>query len=145
MSPPILQPVRPAFRALAVTLCPEAATLDEAGWIEAEAIVERALAERPSAVARQLVLFVRLVGRWLPLLRFGRPFRRLDDERRASLLRGLERSRVLLLRRGLWGLRTLVFMGVYGQDEVRERIGSRASPAGWSALRQASEDPEGSA
>jgi hypothetical protein len=37
----------------------------------------------------------------------------------------------MLLRRGLWGIRTLAFMGYYIQESVREAIGYRASPEGW--------------
>lgn len=42
---PVLDPVRPTFRALARTIVPETAALDEADWDEVEAIVEDALAK----------------------------------------------------------------------------------------------------
>jgi hypothetical protein len=69
----------------------------------------------------------------LSVLRYGKVFGRLDADRRALLLGRLENSPVLLLRRGLWGLRTLVYMGYYGQPQVREAIGYRAHPDGWAA------------
>ena len=47
----------------------------------------------------------------------------------------VERSRVLLLRRGFWGLRTLVMLGYYGRPEAARAIGYRASPLGWEARR----------
>jgi hypothetical protein len=50
-----------------------------------------------------------------------------------ALLRGLERSPLLLLRRGVWGVRTLAFMACYAQAGARRRIGYAASPSGWEA------------
>jgi hypothetical protein len=110
--------------------------LDEEGWRRAEAIMEHALAPRPAKVKRQLRLFLRLVD-LLPLFTTGRTFQRLSPPRRAAFLRGLERSRVALLRRGLWGVRTLLFMGYYTQFSVREGIGYRARSGGWKARERA--------
>ena len=42
---------------------------------------------------------------------------------------------LLLLRRGFWGLRTLIFMGYYGRDAARDAIGYRADPRGWEIRR----------
>lgn len=138
MPDPVLAPVRTAFRAIATTVVPPAAELDEAGWARAEALVERALAPRPAAQRRQLRLFIRAVN-LLPLARWGRPFTALSPERRGRLLRGLERAPLLLVRRGMWGVRTLAFMGYYGQPDVRDRIGYRAHPRGWDARPEASD------
>lgn len=135
---PALAPVRTAFRALAPTIVPEAGELDEEGWRRAETIIEDALADRPESMKRQLRLFVR-IATWLPLLRYGRPFTRLSPERRAAFLKSLQDAPFLLLRRGFWGLRTLVFMGYYGQPEVQEEIGYAAHPRGW--LHHSVEDP----
>lgn len=132
--PPLLAPVRGVFRALAATIVPEAAALDEAGWARVEAVVERALRERPPKLRRQLVLFVRLLG-VLPLVRYGRPFEGLDEARRTRFLRAVEDARPLLVRRGFWGLRTLVYMGYYGRPEAAAEIGYRASVRGWEARR----------
>ena len=95
-------------------------------------IVEDALADRPPAIRRQLLLFVRVLH-WLPVLRYGRRLPSLDRGRRAELLRWLQDSRILAIRRGVWGLRSLVFMGYYGRQEAREEIGYRARPGGWEA------------
>lgn len=129
---PVLQPVRPIFRALATTIVPEAWLLDERGWAEAEAIVERALADRPPAVRRQLVMFMRAVNR-LPLVRYGHTFTNLDDARRERVLLFLQRSPVLALRRGVWGVRTLVYMGYYARPAAAAEIGYRANALGWMA------------
>jgi hypothetical protein len=133
MPPAVLAPVRPSFRALAVTLCPEAEALDADGWTRAEALIDDALARRPPAQARQLRLFVRLAGTLLPLLRYGRTFGRLDARRRTRLLETLETAPIQVVRRGVWGLRTLVYLGVYGQDDVRRALGFRGRPQGWDA------------
>ena len=131
---PVLQPVRAPFRALATTFVPEAAALGEREWAEVEAIVEQALGERPAALRRQVVLLVRALE-WLPVFRFARRFTRLDASRRARVLGRLERSPLLLLRRGIWGLRTLAFMGYYARPAAADAIGYRAQLRGWEARR----------
>lgn len=118
------------FRALAATIVPEAGELDEAGWESLESIVLEALADRPASVRRQLRLFIRVLG-VAPLVRYGRTFRGLDPARRAAFLRRVERSPVFLLRRGFWGLRTLVYMGYYARREAGEAIGYGARLRGW--------------
>jgi hypothetical protein len=40
-----------------------------------------------------------------------------------SLLRLLENFPIRLVRVGIWGLKTLVYLGYYGQDGVQRRIG----------------------
>lgn len=129
---PVLPGVRRIFRAIASTIVPEASRLDEGGWSQLEAIVERAIAERPRALRRQLGGFIRAVE-LLPLGRFGRRFSALDGERRTTVLLALQRSPVLALRRGMWGLRTLVFMGYYARPAAAAEIGYRANPRGWDA------------
>lgn len=131
---PVLAPVRETFRAVAVTVVPEAAALEPAEWARLERTVERALARRPAGLRRQLRVFLRLIG-VLPLVRFGRTFASLDGARRTRVLAGLQDSRVFLLRRGFWGVRTLVLMGYYTLPEARAAIGYRASPPGWEARR----------
>ena len=129
---PLLAPVRATFRAVAATVVPEAAVLDEAGWARLEAIVEGALAQRPARMQRQLVVFIRLIDA-LALARYRRRFRSLDVARRAAVLGRLQDSPVLLFRRGFWGLRTLVYMGWYAQPETAQRIGYQGHIRGWPA------------
>lgn len=132
MPDPVLAPVRREFRALAAAIVPAATALDDAGWAELEAIVERALAARPAKLRRQLALFVRLLT-VAPLLRHGRRFPALDPASQARFLGAMERAPLLLLRRGFWGLRTLVFMGYYGRPAAAATIGYRADARGWDA------------
>ncbi len=132
MSDAVLPPVRPVFRAVAQACVSEAAALDAAGWAELEAIVEAALARRPPKVRRQLATLIRLID-LLPLLRYGRRFPALDGGRRLAVLRALQDAPLLLLRRGVWGLRTLVFMGYYARPAGAAAVGYRADPRGWEA------------
>jgi hypothetical protein len=126
----VLAPVRSVFRALAVAIVPEACALTMSGWAEVEATVEAALAKRPASVRRQLVVFIRALD-LLPVLRWGRPFRRLDPELRDRYLRAVERSPVFMVRRGFWGLRTLVYMGFYTRPEAYGAVGYSARLRGW--------------
>ncbi|HUF13393.1 MAG TPA: gluconate 2-dehydrogenase subunit 3 family protein [Longimicrobiales bacterium] len=128
----VLRPVRATFRAVAKTVVPDMAALDEAAWTRVEAIVERALADRPARMRRQLVVYMRLID-GLALARHGRRFRSLEADARQRLLERLQDSRVLLLRRGFWGLRTLVYMGWYAQPSTAEAIGYGAAKGGWAA------------
>lgn len=134
MTDPVLPPVRTPFRALAQTFVPEASSLDERAWADVEAIVERALATRPPKLRRQLATLIRLLD-ILPLLRYGRRFTGLGTRHRAQFLAALQRAPLLLLRRGVWGLRTLVFMGYYARREAAAAIGYRAEARGWEARR----------
>jgi hypothetical protein len=129
MSDRVLAPVRNEFRALAVAIVPAAASLAPAGWDELESIVERALSARPAKMRRQLALFVRLLTA-APVLRYGRRFPSLDPASQARFLGAVERSPLLLLRRGFWGLRTLVYMGYYGRPAAAA-VGYRAHIRGW--------------
>jgi len=127
-----LAPVRPAFRAITRAAVPAAETFDDARWSRAEEIVDEALADRPPRVRRQVVLFVRIVDA-LARIRFGRGLGSLPVARVRALMGSLERAPVPLLRRGLWGVRTLAFMGCYAQDRIRQALGYRAGAGGWTA------------
>lgn len=125
MSSPRLQelaPVRGTFRAVVEAVVPEARELDPAGWSRIEEIVEDALRARPRSLRVQLRVLLRMI-RWLPLLRWGRPFPSLSLDARRRFLGFLQDAPLLLLRRGFWGIRTLAFMGFYGRQEVHAELG----------------------
>ena len=126
----VLSSLRGPLRAIASVVLPTPDAMDEEGWRTAEAIMEHALAPRPPEVKKQLRLFLRLVN-VLPVLTTGRTLEKLSLRRRASFLGRLQRSPVQPIRRGFWGVRTLIFMGYYNQPAVREAIGYRADPWGW--------------
>ncbi|HEX6536228.1 MAG TPA: gluconate 2-dehydrogenase subunit 3 family protein [Gemmatimonadaceae bacterium] len=134
MTLPVLEPVRPIFRSLAATIVPDAARLGEREWAEVERIIEDALAARPARMRRQLALLVRALD-LLPVATHGRRFTALDAERRTRVLGAVERAPFLLLRRGFWGLRTLVYMGYYARPDGARAIGYAAHPDGWEARR----------
>jgi hypothetical protein len=127
-----LHDVEGTFQAVAESVVPELATQPAAVRAEVLAAVERALGDRPPRLAGQLLTFLRLLD-VLARLRFGRRLARLDAERRTRLLTAVQDAPVLILRRGFWGLRTLIFLGWYTRPAVAASIGYRAHPAGWSA------------
>lgn len=126
----VLAAVRAPFRALAATILPRCSDLDQPGWRSLETLVGRALLDRPPALRRQLRLLVRVLW-WLPLLGYGRVFGSLDAEEKRRFLGRIERSRLPLLRRGFWGLRTLVLMGWYGRPEGGASTGWSPRLRGW--------------
>lgn len=138
MSGTVLAPVQATFRAVAETVVPESVALDSDGWQELNAVVESALASRPDTVRRQFVTFLRLIE-FLPLLRHLHRFSRLSPERRTEVLARLESSPRLLIRRGFWGLRTLVMLGYYTREDVQAELGYRAHADGWSLRRTTAE------
>jgi hypothetical protein len=124
----------PAFRAIAVTMVPEAEQLSTAEWQQVSAAIDTALARRPARMRRQLGLFVRMLE-VAARLRYRRSLTNLPHQQRTILLTAFENSRVLLLRRGLWGVRTLVFLGYYARPEVSASLGYAAAPRGWELRR----------
>ena len=130
----VLAPVRAVFRAVVVTVVPDAKQLDEPNWLALEALVEDALEIRTPTLRGQLQLFLRAIE-WLPVLRYGRTFTALGDEQRSRILRYLQDHPVERIRCGFWGLRTLAFLGYYGRPEGAHAIGYRPDPRGWEAVQ----------
>ncbi|HEX9112502.1 MAG TPA: hypothetical protein VF845_13565 [Terriglobales bacterium] len=126
--------MRAVFRAVVVTVVPDAKQLDEPSWLVLEKLVEDALEIRPPALRRQLQLFLHAIE-WLPVVRYGRTFAALGDEQRSRVLRYLQDHPVERIRCGFWGLRTLAFLGYYGRPESTRAIGYAPDPAGWEAVR----------
>ena len=126
----LLAPVRPILHAVATTLIPESSSLDTRAWTELETVIEDALARRDASVRRQLIAFLRLL-QYLPIARYGRPLTTLNTRQRRVFLESIEYSSLLRVRRGFWGLRTLVFMGYYTRDDVAAEIGYNPSAGGW--------------
>jgi len=126
--------VTPILRAVVTTVVPDAAALDAAAWADIDTIVAGQLAQRPAAVRRQLGLLLGVV-QWLPVLRYGRPFTALDAARRTRVLAALERAPAVLVRRGIWGLRTLALLGYYVRPAAAAEIGYRGDRRGWEARK----------
>lgn len=122
------------LRALATSFVPETALATDAQWAALETAVERAVSAKSASLRRQLAGLMRLLDA-AARIRYGRRLERLSPVQRLALLTGMAESRVLLFRRGIWGLRTLVMLGWYTQPEVAAQLGYQASPDGWSARR----------
>lgn len=139
MSTAVLPPVLHIFRAVATAVVPDAAALRPEGWSEVERTVELALQARPQKMRRQLVTFMRALE-WLPLFRHGSRLTKMTPARRSAFLSSIQDSSSPLLRKGFWGLRTLIFLGYYTRPEAGDAIGYRAHPGGWGHRRASSEE-----
>jgi hypothetical protein len=129
-----LNPDPAIFRAVVSTIVPEAAALDDQGWREINQVVEALLRDRPESLKRQLRMFLGAI-QWLPVVRYGRPFTRLDAAARTRVLAHLQNNRIQKIRVGFWGLRTIVLAGYYGRPQAAQSIGYAASARGWEAVR----------
>ncbi len=134
VSADLLAPVRSPFRALAVTFVPEIAESSAAEWDALGHIVTNTLRSRPPRIQRQILFFIRLLD-LVSLLRFGRRLEALHPARRTAFVDAVGKAPILMLRRGAWGLRTLVMMGYYAQPDIQAALGYRADPRGWAARR----------
>lgn len=103
-------------------------------WSDFHHVIDSALSTRPAAMRRQLSLFLRILD-VLSLLRYGRRLVTLSPAQRVEFLSGMESSRLLLFRRGFWGVRTLVFMGYYARPACATALGYAAAPRGWELRR----------
>ena len=122
------------FRSIAEVVVPEARDMSAEEWGEFTAIIETALAKRPAAMRRQLGMFLRMLD-IMSLARTGHTLAGLDVQRRTSFLQSVENSRLLLFRRGFWGVRTLVFMGYYARTTCAGMLGYAAASRGWELRR----------
>jgi hypothetical protein len=112
--------------AVALRLVPEAASLDAAARDKFFALVEGALSGRSSSLIGQFKLFLAVL-QWIPVLRFGLPLTALSGERQDAVLRWFQEAPYHLIRKGFWGLKTMLMMGYYGQPETWEKISYRPS------------------
>lgn len=110
----ILAPVRPVFRAVAEAMVPAVQRYGATEWDAMEARVEQALGARPPRMRQQLLTFLRLAN-VLAVGLSGSTLVALPVEKRERVLHRLERAPVALVRRGVWGVRTLIFMGHYAR------------------------------
>lgn len=136
-APALLSPARrEKLRAIARRVVPESAGLDALAEGDFFRTIEEALLPQQPETVRQLLLFVDAVD-FLPLLRHGRRFRSLSPDRQDAWLAWLEGAPVALLRKGFWGLRTLVFLGYYGRPEAGAALGYGPSRSGNEMLSRA--------
>lgn len=117
------------FLALSHRIVPEIALLDQNGRERFLQIVDDTLATRPALVQRQFRFFLSIL-RISSIPRHFKTLDRLPPDRQDRILSRFQHSSNNLLRRGFWGLKTLIFMGYYGQPEVARRIRYTPSPRG---------------
>lgn len=115
--------------AVGARVVPETAALTPAQCDQWRAVIADALGDRPEAMRRQFRAFLGIIERG-PMLRFGAPFSALAPERQDRVLRWLQDAPVELLRKGFWGLKTLVLMGYYARPEAAAEVGWNPSFAG---------------
>jgi hypothetical protein len=113
---------------------PDANSLSESEWLVLYAVIDQALVSRPKAVRKQLSAFISLI-RIMTFVRHAKSFTALPTRQRFGLLHSLETSRIAILRKGMWGLRTVLMMGFYARPNAAIAIGYRADRKGWAALR----------
>ena len=85
------------------------------------AAVDQTLGPRPRLQQFEFKVLLFAI-RWMTVPFTLRPFERLPGERQDRWLQLLEGAPLTLLRVGIWGLKTLVFLGYYTQDGVQRRI-----------------------
>jgi hypothetical protein len=118
---------------LAARIVPASAALDGAGRAEMLALIDDTVASRAPAMRRQFHAFLALL-RWSPVLRYLRPIDRLDGSRQDAVLRWFQTHPLQLIRGGLWGVRTIVLLGVYGRPDAGSSIAYTPSRNGNAVL-----------
>lgn len=106
---------------LGARMAPGIAELDWRGRKRFRLIIRGMLLRRSGMERFQVRLLLRVI-RWLPAIVFFRPFERIPVGAQDWILRRLENAPIKLLRAGFWGLKTLVYMGYYGQPEIAKTV-----------------------
>jgi hypothetical protein len=58
------------------------------------------------------------------------PFEKLPEDRQDAVLRWFQDNPLRLLRSGIWGLKTMVYLGYYGQPETNRDVGYQPALGG---------------
>jgi hypothetical protein len=122
-------PVQPVLSAgqqrfllcLAARIVPESAGAPVQVTDPLLAAVDQELRPRPRLQQLEFKLLLFAI-RWMTVPFTLHRFERLPGERQDRWLGFLENAPLTLLRVGIWGLKTLVFLGYYTQDGVLQRI-----------------------
>jgi hypothetical protein len=126
MDSPVRQPVLSAGQqrfllSLAACIVPESAGAPAPVTQPLLAAVDEELRPRPRLQQLEFKLLL-LAIRWMTVPFTLHRFEHLPPERQVRWLRLLESAPLTLLRVGIWGLKTLVFLGYYTQNDVLRRI-----------------------
>jgi hypothetical protein len=106
---------------LAARIVPESAGAPPQVTDPLLAAVDEELQPRPRLQQLEFKLLLFAI-RWMTVPFTLHRFERLPGERQDRWLSFLENAPLTLLRVGIWGLKTLVFLGYYTQDGVLQRI-----------------------
>jgi hypothetical protein len=106
---------------LAARIVPESAGAPPQVTDPLLAAVDEELRPRPRLQQLEFKLLLFAI-RWMTVPFTLHRFEHLPGERQDRWLRFLENAPLTLLRVGIWGLKTLVFLGYYTQDGVQQRI-----------------------
>jgi hypothetical protein len=106
---------------LAARIVPESAGAPPQVTDPLLAAVDEELRPRPRLQQLEFKLLLFAI-RWMTVPFTLHRFERLPGERQNRWLGFLENAPLTLLRVGIWGLKTLVFLGYYTQDGVLRRI-----------------------
>jgi hypothetical protein len=120
--------------AIASRIVPESVELAEPSQRKMLKAIDQALAIRSITVRFQFLLFLRVM-RWLPFFFHLRPLDKLPPEKQDRWLTRFQDSRITRIRTGMWGIKTLVFMGYYGDPDHWGEQGYRPSLTGNEHLR----------
>ena len=85
-------------------------------------MIIRLMLLRRSGMERFQVRLFLFVLRWLPAPVFFRPFERIPNSAQTWILLRFENAPIKLFRAGFWGLKTLIYMGYYGQLEIATKV-----------------------
>ena len=126
MDSPVRQPVLGSGQqrfllCLAACIVPESAGAPTQVTDPLLAAVDEELRPRPRLQQLEFKLLLFAI-RWMTVPFTLHRFEHLPAERQAGWLRILESAPLTLLRVGIWGLKTLVFLGYYSQAGVLQRI-----------------------
>jgi hypothetical protein len=98
---------------LAKRIVPDIATLPETEQLEVVCRIDDALWGREPALRMQFLAFLKILKlSFLP--RHLKTFDRIKPAQQDDLIRKFEDHSIGKLRSGIWGVRTLIFMGYYG-------------------------------
>jgi len=102
--------------ALARRIVPEIAELGADEQWGVVRVIDGALAARPRALQFQIKFFLRMI-QFSTLPWHGKSLNRLAPELQDRWLHRFQDSPIPRIRTGMWGLKTLVFMGYYGNPD----------------------------
>lgn len=131
-----LLPLQHRLRPMVETFVPATCDIDVERHRKVVQAIDVRLATEPPALTRQLRMLVNILY-FLPIVFHLRTFAGLTPAQRQRFLERFQDGPIAKLRVGIWGLRTLVFVGWYADPEVGRQLGWRAGAGGWQAWRAA--------